>query len=104
VRRSYVSKCVDIAGLGASPKLHYDYLAVGVPCLAVTPPGAAVRYLSEASGFHHIDHRDAASVEEFLRRAAADRTVLRPGRRGAGPTRDQAAEAVAWFIAQVAGD
>jgi hypothetical protein len=45
------------------PAKVYDYLAVGVPCLAVTPPGAAVRYLSEASRFHHIDHRDAASVE-----------------------------------------
>lgn len=70
------------------PAKVYDYLATGVPVIAVCPPGAALLQIPEARHFHHIHHRDTTGLAALLRRAMQDRATLRPGMLGAGPTRE----------------
>ncbi|MGH3869210.1 MAG: glycosyltransferase [Pseudonocardiaceae bacterium] len=69
-------------------KIH-DYLATGVPVIAVCPPGAALLQIPEAQRFHHVDHEDVNGLATLLRSRMRDRTVLRPGILRAGPTREQ---------------
>ncbi len=67
------------------PAKVYDYLATGVPVIAVCPPCAALLQIPEAQHFHH---RDTDGLITLLRRAMRDRTALRPGILHAGPTRE----------------
>lgn len=71
------------------PAKIYDYLATGVPVIAVCPPGAALLNIPEAQRFHHIHHRDIDGLATLLRNAMRDRATLRPGILRAGPTREQ---------------
>ncbi|MGH3699222.1 MAG: glycosyltransferase [Pseudonocardiaceae bacterium] len=71
------------------PAKIYDYLAVGVPVIAVCPPGAALLHIPEAQRFHHVHHRDIDGLAALLRSTMRDRTALHPGILRAGPTRDQ---------------
>ncbi len=41
------------------PAKTYDYLATGVPTIAVCPPHAALLQIPEARRFHHIHHAAA---------------------------------------------
>ncbi|MGH4009707.1 MAG: glycosyltransferase [Pseudonocardiaceae bacterium] len=73
------------------PAKVYDYLATGVPVIAVCPPGAALLQIPEARHFHHIHHRDTTGLAALLRRAMQDRatlcqTSLTSSSRGAAPT------------------
>lgn len=68
------------------PAKIYDYLATGVPVLAVCPPGAALLQIPEARRFHHVHHRDLNALVTLLRKAMRDRATLRTGRLGEGPT------------------
>ncbi|MDQ3762486.1 MAG: glycosyltransferase [Actinomycetota bacterium] len=70
------------------PTKVYDYLATGVPVIAICPPGAALLQIPEAQRFHHVHHRDIDGLATLLRNTMQDRTALRPGRLGAGPTRE----------------
>ncbi|MGH3854753.1 MAG: hypothetical protein ACRDR6_14915, partial [Pseudonocardiaceae bacterium] len=70
------------------PAKVYDYLATGVPVIAVCPPDAALLHIPEARRFHRVHHRDVNGLATLLRGAMRDRTVLRPGTLRAGPTRD----------------
>ncbi|MGH8934493.1 MAG: hypothetical protein ACRDZO_28650 [Egibacteraceae bacterium] len=76
------------------PAKVYDYLAVGIPVIAICPPDATLLRVPEAGRFHHLDTRDTEGLIAILRRAAADRTLLRPGPPGAGPTRDEGVAAL----------
>ena len=76
------------------PAKTYDYLAVGVPVIAICPPEAALVHTPGADRFHHVDHRDIEGLAALLRQAATDRTALQPGLPGAGPPRDQATDAL----------
>jgi hypothetical protein len=67
----------------------YDYLATGVPVIAVCPPDAALLQIPEARRFHHVHHQDTTGLATLLRRAMRDRAALRPGRLGDGPTRER---------------
>ncbi|MGH3717711.1 MAG: glycosyltransferase [Pseudonocardiaceae bacterium] len=71
------------------PAKVYDYLATGVPVIAVCPPGAALLQIPEAQRFHHVHHRDVNGLTTLLRSTMRDRTALRPGTLRAGPTREQ---------------
>ncbi|MGH3769922.1 MAG: glycosyltransferase [Pseudonocardiaceae bacterium] len=71
------------------PAKVYDYLATGVPVIAICPPGAALLQIPEAQRFHHVDHRDVNGLTTLLRGTMRDRTALRPGILRAGPTREQ---------------
>lgn len=73
------------------PAKAYDYLAVGVPVIAICPPEAAIRSLPAASRFHYIRTHDVDHLIALLRNAARDRTILQPGDRAMAPTRDDAA-------------
>ena len=70
------------------PAKVYDYLATGVPVIAVCPPDAALLQIPEARRFHHLHHQDTTGLAALLRYAMRDRAVLRPGMLGEGPTRD----------------
>ncbi|MGH3827373.1 MAG: glycosyltransferase [Pseudonocardiaceae bacterium] len=70
------------------PAKVYDYLAVGVPAIAVCPPDAALLHIPEARRFHHVHHQDVDGLAALLHGARRDRAVLRPGTLRAGPTRD----------------
>lgn len=70
------------------PAKVYDYLATGVPVIAVCPPGAALLEIPGARRFHHIHHRDVNGLVTLRRQARRDRTTLRIGRLGKGPTRE----------------
>ncbi|MGH3933615.1 MAG: glycosyltransferase [Pseudonocardiaceae bacterium] len=70
------------------PAKVHDYLATGVPVIAVCPPGAALLQIPEARRFHHVHHRDIDGLATLLRDTMQDRPALRPGRLGAGPTRE----------------
>lgn len=70
------------------PAKVYDYLATGVPVIAVCPPGAALLQIPEARRFHHFHHQDTTGLAALLRRAMRDRAELRPGMLGEGPTRE----------------
>lgn len=70
------------------PAKVYDYLATGVPVIAVCPPRAALLQIPEAQRFHHLHHQNATGLTALLRRAMRDRTALRPGMLGDGPTRE----------------
>lgn len=76
------------------PAKAYDYLAVGVPVIAICPPEAALLHAAGAGRFHHIDHRDIEGLAALLRRAATDRALLKPGPPGVGPTRDEGTDAL----------
>lgn len=71
------------------PAKIYDHLATGVPVITVCPPGAAVLQIPESWRFHHVHHRDIDGLATLLRNTRQDRTALRPGLLGAGPTREQ---------------
>ncbi|MGH3907122.1 MAG: glycosyltransferase [Pseudonocardiaceae bacterium] len=71
------------------PAKIYDYLATGIPVIAVCPPGAALLHIPEAQRFHHVHHDDVNGLATLLRRTMRDRTTLRPGVLRAGPTREQ---------------
>lgn len=81
---------VDHASAAESriPAKIYDYLATGVPIIAISPLGAALRQLPEARRFHNVDHLDVDALARLLMHAYRDRTVLRVGTIGAGPRRD----------------
>ncbi len=74
------------------PAKTYDYLATGVPIIAVCPPHAALLQIPEARRFHHIHHHDSNGLATLLRHAMRDRATLRTGRLGEGPTREQGIE------------
>jgi len=74
------------------PAKVYDYLATGVPVIAVCPPGAALLQIPEAHRFHHIHHRDLHGLVTLLCQAMRDRATLRVGRLGEGPTRELGVE------------
>lgn len=74
------------------PAKVYDYLATGIPVLAVCPPGAALLQIPEARRFHHVHHGDIDGLVTLLRRAMRDRKTLRAGSLGEGPTREQGVE------------
>ncbi|MGH3905981.1 MAG: hypothetical protein ACRDTE_17635 [Pseudonocardiaceae bacterium] len=71
------------------PAKVYDYLATGIPVIAVCPPGAALLQIPEARRFHHVHHGDIDGLVTLLRRAMRDRKTLRAGSLGEGPTREQ---------------
>ncbi len=71
------------------PAKVYDYLATGVPVIAVCPPDAALLHFPARGRFHHLHHRDVAGLVMLLRRAARDRTTLGAGTLGEGTTREQ---------------
>ncbi|MBV9010514.1 MAG: glycosyltransferase [Pseudonocardiales bacterium] len=71
------------------PAKTYDYLATGVPVIAICPPDAAVLQIPEARRFYHVHHRDIDGLTTLLRHTRQHRTALRPGPLGAGPTREQ---------------
>lgn len=77
------------AGESRIPAKVYDYLATGIPVIAVCPPGVALLQIPEARRFHHVHHRDIDGLVTLLRRAMGDRTALRTGKLGEGPTREQ---------------
>lgn len=70
------------------PAKIYDYLATGVPVIAVCPPGAALSQIPEARRFHHVHHQDTTGLARLLHRAMRDRAALRPGVPREGPTRE----------------
>lgn len=70
------------------PAKVYDYLATGVPLIAVCPPGAALLQIPEARRFHHVHHQDIIGLVTLLRHAMRDRTSLRRGMPGEGPARE----------------
>lgn len=72
----------------------YDYLATGVPVIAICPRDAALLQLPGARRFHHVHHRDVHALVALLKLASQDRTILRPGRLGEGPTRELGIEAL----------
>lgn len=74
------------------PAKVYDYLATGVPVIAVCPSNAALLQLPGAQRFHHVHHRDIDGLTTLLRLASQDRATLRNGRLGEGPTRDLGVE------------
>jgi glycosyltransferase involved in cell wall biosynthesis len=74
------------------PAKIYDYLATGVPIIAVCPPEAALLQTPEARRFHHIHHRDVNGFVTLLRQALRDRATLCTGRLGEGPTREPGVE------------
>ncbi|MGH3797102.1 MAG: glycosyltransferase [Pseudonocardiaceae bacterium] len=74
------------------PAKVYDYLATGVPVIAICPPGAALLQVPETQRFHHVHHCDINGLLTLLRRAMCDRTTLRAGSLGEGPTREQGVE------------
>lgn len=71
------------------PTKVYDYLATGVPVIAVCPPSAALLQLPEARRFHHVHHHDTTGLATLLRRAMRDRAALRPGMLREGPPRER---------------
>ncbi|MBV8541295.1 MAG: glycosyltransferase [Pseudonocardiales bacterium] len=71
------------------PAKIYDYLATGVPVIAVCPPSAALLRIPGAQRFHHAHHEDASGLTALLRSTVRDRTALCPGVLRAGPTREQ---------------
>ncbi|ETA03177.1 hypothetical protein CcI6DRAFT_01332 [Frankia sp. CcI6] len=73
------------------PAKAYDCLAVGIPVIAICPSGAALLAIPGAARFHHIVHDDVDGLVALLRAACADRSLLRPGTQGSGPTRDAGA-------------
>ncbi|MGH3972499.1 MAG: glycosyltransferase [Pseudonocardiaceae bacterium] len=74
------------------PAKVYDYLATGVPVIAVCPPGAALLQIPEAGRFHHVHHRDLNGLVTLLRQAMRDRATLHTGRLGEGLTREPGIE------------
>jgi Glycosyl transferase 4-like domain len=76
------------------PAKAYDCLAVGGPVIAICPEDAALLTLPGTARFHHIHQDDTDSLVALLRAAAADRSVLRLGTQGEGPTRDLGADAL----------
>ncbi len=74
------------------PAKTYDYLATGVPVIAVCPPHAALLQIPEARRFHHIHHHDINGLATLLRHAMRDRATLHTGWLGEGPTREQGIE------------
>lgn len=74
------------------PAKVYDYLATGVPVIAICPNDAALLHIPGAGRFHHIHHLDVDALVALLVRARHDRTVLRAGMAGAGPSREQGIE------------
>lgn len=84
------------------PAKVYDYLAVGVPVVAICPAHASVLKLPEAARFHCYDHHQIEALAGFLRTAAADRAILRPGPQAAGPSRDEGADALDRALRHVA--
>jgi hypothetical protein len=61
------------------PAKVYDCLAVGIPVLAICPPGAALLRMDGAARFHHVHHDDYDALVALLRRMQTDRSVLRRG-------------------------
>lgn len=72
------------------PAKVYDYLAVGVPVIAICPSNAAFLHVDGTDRFHHFTPDAVDAVTTFLRHAVEDRSILRLGRPGAGPSRQQA--------------
>jgi hypothetical protein len=70
------------------PAKAYDCLAVGTPVIAICPPNAALLTVPGAARFHHVAHDDVDGLTALLRAASADRSLLRYGAQGSGPTRD----------------
>lgn len=71
------------------PAKMYDYLAVGVPVIAVCPRDAALLKMCGAERVHHVDDGNVDALTQLLRQAQADRGLLRSGVLGDGPSRDQ---------------
>ncbi|MDQ3150928.1 MAG: hypothetical protein M3R63_04140 [Actinomycetota bacterium] len=71
------------------PAKVYDYLAAGVPVIAICPRGAALLQIPGAERFHHIHPLDVDQLVRLLGRASLDRATLRTGTVGAGPSREQ---------------
>lgn len=74
------------------PAKTYDYLATGVPVIALCPPGAALLQMAETRRFHHIHDGDLNGLVALLRQAMRDRATLRTGRLGEGSTREPGIE------------
>lgn len=74
------------------PAKVYDCLAIGAPIIAACPADAALLTVPGAERVHHVDYRDTHGLAELLAAAAQDRSVLRSGPLGAGPTRDAGVE------------
>lgn len=71
------------------PAKIYDYLATAVPVIAVCPPSAALLQIPEARRFHHVHHQDVVGLATLFRSIMRDRTILRRGTLGDGPTRER---------------
>ena len=74
------------------PAKVYDYLATGVPVIAVCPRDAALLQTPGADRFHHVEQDDIAGLVALLRLACRDRSTLRAGQLGQVPTRDAGME------------
>ncbi len=74
------------------PAKIYDYLATGVPVIALCPSSAALLQIPETRRFHHVHHGDLNGLVTLLRQAMRDRATLRTGRLGEGPTREPGIE------------
>jgi len=70
------------------PAKVYDGLATGTPIIALCPADAALLTVPGGNRIHHVDYRDTQKLASLFTSAAADRSVLRSGPLGAGPTRD----------------
>ncbi|HEY7282276.1 MAG TPA: glycosyltransferase [Actinomycetota bacterium] len=60
----------------AYPAKAYEYLALGLPVIAVCPPRSAVRTLGPPGAVIWFDERDPAGLIGFLGKALTDRTLL----------------------------
>lgn len=71
------------------PAKVYDYLATGVPVIAICPHDAALLRIPGAERFHHVHHRDTNQLVRLLVRASTNRATLRAGTVGEGQSREQ---------------
>lgn len=85
------------------PAKMYDCLAVGTPVIAICPPGSALLSAPGAERFHHIHHRDGATLADLLRRACLDRASLRSGPPACGVSRQQAAATMDRLLRSITG-
>ena len=60
----------------AHPAKTYEYLALGLPVIAMCPPRSAVRTLGPPGSVIWFDDQDPDALSDFLARAWADRRLL----------------------------
>ncbi len=85
------------------PAKVYDYLATGVPVIAICPHDAALLRIPGAERFHHVHHRDTDQLVRLLVRASRDRTTLRAGTAGEGPSREQGVDTLHRLLRTLVG-